>query len=143
MVGGLLKLTNWPFSVTKKDLKIQYYRGTGPGGQHRNKTDTACRITHIPTGITTQSQQFKSQTQNRKEAFINLAEKLKPMMTNRAKKERFSAGNIRVRNYNQKTQRVIDSRLPGEIFNYDDVLEGDGLNKIITRLQKQGNIKDE
>jgi len=55
---------DWPHDVTKKDLKISYYRGSGPGGQHRNKTDSACRILHLPTGISVESQDSKSQKQN-------------------------------------------------------------------------------
>jgi len=56
----------WPYDVTKKDLKISYFRGSGPGGQHRNKKDTACRILHIPTGISVETQEYKSQKQNLK-----------------------------------------------------------------------------
>lgn len=55
----------WPNNVTKKDLRIDYYRGSGAGGQNRNKRDTACRIVHIPTGITTQAQEHRTQEQNR------------------------------------------------------------------------------
>ena len=54
----------WPFDVTKKDLKIEPTRGTGPGGQKRNKTFSGIRIIHLPTGISVRSDEFKSQKQN-------------------------------------------------------------------------------
>jgi len=62
------------FSVTKKDLKIEYFRAGGPGGQHQNKKDTGCRITHPPSGAVGTSREHKSQTQNRKAAFRRMAE---------------------------------------------------------------------
>lgn len=136
------KTIGWPFSVTRKDLHIQYFRGSGPGGQHRNKRDTACRITHVPTGAVAWSEKFKSQHRNRKEAFLKLAESLSMMMvleiqeaTQNKDKEII---NTRVRTYNEKSKRVVDKRLPGEVFNYNDVLCGDGLEKIINKLLKKG-----
>jgi len=65
------------FSVTKKDLDVTYFRGSGAGGQHRNKTDTACRITHRDSGAVGVSQEFKSQEQNRRTAFKRLTESVK------------------------------------------------------------------
>lgn len=60
------------YSLTKKDFRIQYFRGSGAGGQHRNKTDTACRITHIASGSVGECQEHKSQSQNRKTAYKRL-----------------------------------------------------------------------
>lgn len=59
-----------------KDLKIQAYRGSGAGGQHRNKTDSAIRMTHIPTGIVIHSESQRSQWQNRQEAERELKRRL-------------------------------------------------------------------
>lgn len=56
---------NWPHEVTKKDLKLEPVRGSGPGGQNRNKNYTGMRITHIPTGISARSDEHKSQVQNK------------------------------------------------------------------------------
>lgn len=61
------------FSITQKDLKFDYFRGSGPGGQHRNKTDTACRCTHPASGAVGTSQEFKSQKQNKEAAFGRMA----------------------------------------------------------------------
>lgn len=58
-------------SIQRKDLKIETMRGTGPGGQHRNKTDSACRITHIPTGISAYADE-RSQKHSKKSAMEEL-----------------------------------------------------------------------
>lgn len=52
--------------IPKSDLKIEFMRGTGPGGQHRNKTDSACRVTHLPTGITAYADERSQHTSKRK-----------------------------------------------------------------------------
>ena len=61
----------------RRDLKITFYRSSGPGGQRKNKVETAVRITHIPTGITASATEFRSQAQNRALALERLAAKLK------------------------------------------------------------------
>lgn len=61
------------FSVTKKDLKIEATKGSGPGGQHRNKKDTAIRITHIESGAVGYSCDQRSQLQNKRKAFLRMA----------------------------------------------------------------------
>lgn len=115
-------------SVTKGDLQIEYYRGSGPGGQHRNKRDTACRITHIPTGLSSTAQEHKSQKQNREAAFRRLADKLVPIM----KRELSRRTEVKtppvleeIRVYKEKHDRVIDSRIKDQKFSYKKVLEGD------------------
>ena len=60
------------FSVTKKDLIIQFFKGSGPGGQHRNKVETAVRIIHPESGAVGESQSEKKQSQNKKIAFRHL-----------------------------------------------------------------------
>lgn len=62
------------FSVTKKDFKVTVFRGSGPGGQSRNKTSTAVRIKHPESGATAESQVYKSQDQNKQAAFRKLVE---------------------------------------------------------------------
>ena len=62
------------FSITKKDLDIQTFRGSGPGGQHRNKTDSAVRITHRASGAVGESQTDKSQHRNKRLALKRLTE---------------------------------------------------------------------
>jgi len=133
-------MSDWPDSVTKKDLRIEYFRGSGAGGQHRNKKDTACRITHIPTGLFSSCQEHKSQKQNLKTAFKRLADQLIPIMKKEEMKERYSAGNNRVRTYNEKYNRVTDERISDKIYTWDEVFNGNGLDKIIQEL-KDGRRK--
>lgn len=114
----------WPDTVRKKDLKITYYRGSGPGGQHRNKTDSACRITHIPTGIVAQSEEHKKQGQNRKAAFRRLCDQLVPKMKLARNIDNLKETLERIRTYNMIRQEVIDHRTKKRAP-IDKVLNGD------------------
>jgi len=122
----------WPKTVTKADLKITFVRGDGKGGQKRNKTSTKCRMVHIPTGISTECDETRHQHENKKIAFQKLAKLLIPLMLGESKKERFQAGEDRVRTYVEKTGLVHDDRSPEKTYRYDNVLTGNGLDDIIT-----------
>lgn len=65
------------FSVTKKDFRVETYRGTGPGGQHRNKTDSCVRITHIESSAVAQACESRHQAENKKAAFNRLLSTVK------------------------------------------------------------------
>lgn len=128
----------WPFRVARKDLKIEFFRGGGPGGQHRNKRDTACRITHIPTGISAKSESRRSQHQNKIAAFKQLAAVLVPVM--RAEIRGATVRQVvseRVRTYHEPDQRVVDHRLKGRQWRYGEVIDKDGLADVIEALVKR------
>jgi len=116
---------SWPNDVTKADLKITYYRGSGPGGQKKNKTSSACRILHVPTGEVASCERHREQTKNRHEAFRKLAEKLKPEMIRAAKVDIHKERLERIRSYHEQRGEVRDSRAPGILFSYEQILDGD------------------
>lgn len=129
-----VKINMWPETVTKDDLKIEYMRGGGKGGQNRNKQDTACRITHIPTGISVRAEDQRTQEANKKLAFQRLAVKLVPLMK-AANRNPIETKQIttRIRTYNEQRNSVIDERIPNKIFNYTEILDGD-LDKLFKEL---------
>ena len=129
----------WPTDVRKKDLRIEYYRGSGKGGQNRNKRDTACRITHEETGLSASAEEHKSQEQNRKAAFRRLADKLIPLMKEALSPDCPEIEMKRIRTYHEPRQKVKDDRLPGESWSYDKVLNGKGLDEILDRLREEGD----
>lgn len=131
----------WPADVRKSDLRIVYCRGSGHGGQRRNKRDTACRIWHVPTGIQATAEEHNSQYQNRIAAFRRLAKRLVPLMEQAA---RGGAGESvpcsgttrRVRTYHEPRGEVRDHRVPGLRWSYRDLLDGDGLDEVIAAVRR-------
>ena len=101
--------------IDKSQLKIEYMRGTGPGGQHKNKTDSACRITHIPTGISSYVDE-RCQRHSYKLALKNLKDKLiqarKDKMALKKKNRRDTVIHERniIRTYNYSRGTVTDHR---------------------------------
>jgi len=131
----------WPENVSKKDVKVQYYRGSGSGGQNRNKRDTACRMTHIPTGIAATAEEHKTQRGNWKAAWKRLSSELIPLMKAAAQPERPAPSNVRVRTYHEPRQQVKDERIEGKTWNYKDVLDGKGLDSILDELRVETEVE--
>jgi peptide chain release factor 1 len=120
--------------IDPADLKIDVYRSTGPGGQSVNTTDSAVRITHLPTGIVVAMQDEKSQIQNRAKAMTVLrARLLKAEQDRRAqelavqRKSQVGGGgrSEKIRTYNFRENRVTDHRLNLTLYKLDQVLQGD------------------
>jgi peptide chain release factor 1 len=95
------------FTATRKDFRVDTYRGTGPGGQHRNKTDSCVRITHIATGLTARACTSRKQAQNKKTAFEKLAKLILAHVKEQHKTERYRS-TVTVRTYHGADNRVKD-----------------------------------
>ena len=128
--------------IDPNDLKIDVYRSTGPGGQSVNTTDSAVRITHIPTGTVVAMQDEKSQIQNRAKAMVVLRSRLLKAEQDRQSAEmsaqrrgQVGAGNRtdKIRTYNFKENRVTDHRINLTLYKLDQVLAGD-LNELTDAL---------
>ena len=129
--------------VEDKDLRIDTYRSQGAGGQHVNTTDSAVRITHIPTGIVAQCQEGKSQHKNRDKAMKMLLAKMYDEQRRAADAERAEARKSqvgsgdrseRIRTYNFPQGRVTDHRINLTLYTLDKVIAGEGLDEVIDAL---------
>ncbi len=128
--------------VNDADIRIDTYRSSGAGGQHVNKTDSAVRITHLPTGIVVTSSE-KSQHQNRAKAMKNLKARLYDAQRGQldadraaARKEQVGSGDRseRIRTYNFPQGRVTDHRINLTLYNLPKVIEGEALDEVIEAL---------
>jgi peptide chain release factor 1 len=129
-------------AIDPNDLKIDVYRSTGPGGQSVNTTDSAVRITHIPTGIVVAMQDEKSQIQNRAKAMVVLRSRLLKAEQDRRsaelatqRKSQVGGGgrSEKIRTYNFRENRVTDHRVNLTLHKLDQVLAGD-LDELIDAL---------
>jgi len=128
--------------IEQKDLKIDVYRSSGAGGQHVNTTDSAVRITHIPTGIVVTCQDERSQIKNREKAMKLLKSKIFEMELEKqrmeqaeSRKQQVGSGDRseRIRTYNFPQNRVTDHRINLTVYNLDMVMDGE-LDEIIDAL---------
>jgi peptide chain release factor 1 len=129
--------------VPDKDLRIDVYRASGPGGQSVNTTDSAVRITHIPTGLIVTCQDEKSQHKNKAKALKVMYARLYDMEQERLAKERADVRKSqvgsgdrseRIRTYNFPQSRITDHRINLTLHNLHDVLAGDKLDDVIEPL---------
>src|SRR6185312_12355360 len=129
--------------IKDADLRIDVYRSSGPGGQSVNTTDSAVRITHLPTGLAVAQQDEKSQHKNKAKALKILRARLYERERERLDAERSAArrGQIgsgdrseRIRTYNFPQGRVTDHRINLTLYKLDQVLSGDALDEVIEPL---------
>ena len=121
-------------TIDPNDLRIDVYRSSGPGGQSVNTTDSAVRITHVPTGIVASCQNEKSQLQNRESAMRILRARILTAAQDAANQEASDARRSqvrtvdrseRIRTYNYPENRISDHRVNFKAYNLDQVLDGD------------------
>ena len=136
--------------IEEKDLRIDVFRASGPGGQSVNTTDSAVRITHLPTGITVSQQDEKSQHKNRAKAMQVLRARLFEAERERADSERAAdrksqvgSGDRseRIRTYNFPQGRVTDHRINLTLHKLEKVLAGDGLSEVIDALTREDQTR--
>ncbi|MGV8998069.1 MAG: peptide chain release factor 1 [Parvibaculaceae bacterium] len=129
--------------IEDKDLRIDVYRASGAGGQHVNKTESAVRITHLPTGTVVTQQDEKSQHKNKARAMLILRARI--YEAERAKLDRVRAaerkGQVgtgdrseRIRTYNFPQSRVTDHRINLTLHKLDQVIAGDALDEMVSAL---------
>jgi peptide chain release factor 1 len=131
--------------INPADLRVDTYRASGAGGQHVNKTDSAVRLTHLPTGIVVECQDERSQHKNRARAMSLLQARLLDQQvaaqaTEQAEKRRLLVGSgdrsERIRTYNYPQGRVTDHRINLTLYKLDEILEG-GLDQVIDPLTNE------
>ena len=136
--------------ILDKDLRIDTYRASGAGGQHVNKTDSAIRITHIPTNTVVQCQDERSQFKNKERAMKMLRSKLYEAQRQKIDSERAGLRKSQVgtgdrsdkiRTYNYPQNRVTDHRVNLTLYKLDYVMRGEALDEIIDKLITEDQIQ--
>jgi peptide chain release factor 1 len=130
-------------NIDEKDLRIDVYRASGAGGQHVNKTESAVRITHIPTGVVVAMQEEKSQHKNKAKAMKILsarifeAERARQAHARAAERKGLVGSgdrSERIRTYNFPQGRVTDHRINLTLYKLDRIITGDDLGEIVDAL---------
>ena len=142
-VAVLPELEDVEININEKDLRIDVFRASGPGGQSVNTTDSAVRITHIPTNIVVQQQDEKSQHKNKAKALKILRARIYDYEQSKLKKSQSEARknqvgtgdrSERIRTYNFPQGRVTDHRINLTLHKLEEVLSGQSLDEIIDKL---------
>ena len=129
--------------IDAKDLRIDTYRASGAGGQHVNRTDSAIRITHIPTGTVVAMQEERSQHKNRDKAMRILRSRIYEQQRQQLhdvrsadRKSQVGSGDRseRIRTYNYPQSRVTDHRINLTLYNLPEVMKGPSLGEIVDQL---------
>jgi len=131
--------------INKADIRVDTFRASGAGGQHVNKTDSAIRITHLPSGIVVECQDERSQHKNRARAMSLLQAKLDSAAEEKAASEQaLERRNLvgtgdrsdRIRTYNFPQGRMTDHRINLTLYKLDEIMEGE-LDSVITPLRQE------
>lgn len=142
-VAVLPELEEVEFDILDKDLRVDTYRSSGAGGQHVNKTDSAIRMTHLPTGIVVTCQDERSQLKNREKAMMILKAKLYDYYQGQKNKEYADSRKAqvgtgdrseRIRTYNFPQGRITDHRIGFTAYNLLDFMNG-SIDELISELQ--------
>jgi len=142
-VAVLPEIDDVEVEINQNDLKIDTYRASGAGGQHINKTDSAVRITHIPTGFVVACQTERSQLQNRETAMKMLRSKLyefiqEKQMAEQANERKLQVGSgarsEKIRTYNYPQNRVTDHRINYTMYQLDSFMNGN-ITDMVEALQ--------
>ncbi|MEZ5892853.1 MAG: peptide chain release factor 1 [Parvularculaceae bacterium] len=132
--------------IKESDLRIDVFRASGPGGQSVNTTDSAVRVTHIPTGVVVSQQDEKSQHKNKAKALKILRARLYEAERAKAEAERSAARKSmvgsgdrseRIRTYNFPQSRMTDHRINLTLYNLEEIIRGDGLGEVVEALITQ------
>jgi peptide chain release factor 1 len=135
--------------ISSDDLRIDTYRSSGAGGQHVNKTDSAIRITHLPTGVVVECQDERSQHKNRAKAMALLKTRLLDAEQSKQRKEQAQTRKSligtgdrseRIRTYNYPQGRLTDHRINLTLYQLNDVVAGD-LSPVIDALKREYNAE--
>ena len=136
--------------INESDIKIDTYRSSGAGGQHINKTDSAVRMTHLPTGIVVNCQEGRSQIENRENCMNMLRTKLWDFYTRKAEEERGAERRSKIgtgersekiRTYNYPQNRVTDHRINYTVNVLDRIIDGDLENLISALINEDLKLK--
>jgi peptide chain release factor 1 len=133
-VAVMPEVTATDVEINPSDVRVDTYRASGAGGQHVNKTDSAVRLTHLPTGIVVECQDARSQHKNREQAWRVLAARIKQkQMSEQAAKEASERKSLigsgdrsdRIRTYNFPQGRVTDHRINLTLYKIEQIMDGD------------------
>lgn len=136
--------------INPADLEIDTFRSTGAGGQHINKTDSAIRIRHIPTGVVVECQEERSQHKNREKAMMMLRTRLyeaeyekKVAERAAARKSQVSTGDrsAKIRTYNFPQGRLTDHRIGLTLYNLEDLMMKGGVTEVMQQLRLADNLE--
>jgi peptide chain release factor 1 len=130
------------YDINPADLKVDTFRASGAGGQHVNKTDSAIRITHLPTGVVVECQEERSQHKNRAKAMALLQSRLLAAEQEKQQSEQAATRKLlvgsgdrseRIRTYNFPQGRLTDHRINLTLYKLEQIMEGD-LDQVVDPL---------